>query len=68
MWDTEVFRVTQTTFAPLCQRGNLELVQEVGKLLACGKFYFSYPSNGAAFDILVSAQQQGKDLQTQFCW
>lgn len=68
VWDTEVFRVTQTTFAPLCQRGNLELVQEVGKLLACGKFYFSYPSNGAAFDILVSAQQQGKDLQTQFCW
>lgn len=67
--DAEVFRITQTAFAPLNQKANLELVQEVGKLLACGRFYFSYPSTGVGFNILTCAQQQGKATEEmQFFW
>ncbi len=67
--DAEVFRITQTAFAPLTQHANLELVQEVGKLLACGRFYFSFPTTGAGFNILTCAQKQGKDAkETQFFW
>jgi len=62
-----VFRITQTTFAPLSTRANLELVQDVGKLLASGRFYFAYPSTGTTFDLLSCAQKQGKE-QSHFFW
>ena len=65
--DVEVFRITQTTFAPFSSRANLELVQEVGKLLTSGQFYFAWPSYGAQFDLLASSQKQGKE-QRQFFW
>ena len=65
--DAEVFKITQTAFIPLSIKANLELVQEVGKLLASGKFYFSYPSYGVNFDLLACAQKQGKE-QPQFYW
>ena len=65
--DVEVFRITQTTFAPFSSRANLELVQEVGKLLASGQFFFAWPSYGAQFDLLACAQKQGKE-QRQFFW
>ena len=62
--DAEVFRVTQTAFVPLTNQSKVERVTEVGKLLASGKFYFSY---GATFDLLCSAQEQGKERK-QFHW
>ena len=65
--DVEVFRITQTTFAPFSSRANLELVQEVGKLLASGQFFFAWPSYGAQFDLLSCSQKQGKE-QRQFFW
>ena len=65
--DTEIFRVTQTMFAPLNHKANLDLVQDVGKILASGHFYFAYPSFGATFDLLVCYQKQGKP-QPQFFW
>lgn len=65
--DVEVFRITQTTFAPFSSQANLELVQDVGKLLASGQFYFAYPSYGAEFDLLACAQKQGKE-QRHFFW
>lgn len=65
--DTEIFRITQTTFVPLSRRAKLEMVQELSKLLSSGQFYFSYPSYGANFDILSCAQKQGTD-QPHFFW
>lgn len=67
LWDAEVFRITQTTFVPLSTRAYLELVQDVGKLLASGRFYFAYPSTGTTFDLLSCAQKQGKE-QSHFFW
>ena len=65
--DAEVFRLTQATFIPLNQRAKMEYVQEVGKLLASGQFYFAHPSFGASFDLLSCAQKQGQD-QPHFYW
>jgi phosphatidylinositol-bisphosphatase len=65
--DVEVFRITQTTFAPFSSRANLELPQEVGKLLASGQFYFAFPLYGAEFDLLACAQKQGQEQQ-HFFW
>ncbi len=65
--DAEVFRVTQTAFIPLTLQSKMERVTEVGKLLASGKFYFSYPSQGVSFDLLCCAQKQGTE-RTQFHW
>ena len=67
--DAEAYRITQTAFIPLTLQSKIERVTEVGKLLASGKFYFSYPSHGADFDLLCCAQKQGKEqTQTQFHW
>ena len=65
--DAEIFKLTQTTFIPLSVQAKLELVQDVGKLLTSGQFYFSHPSFGADFDLLSCAQKQGID-QPQFHW
>ena len=66
--DAEVFRITQATFLPLSAKADVELVQEVGKLLACGQFYFSHP-NTALFELLSPAQIHGSGKeQKHFCW
>ena len=66
--DAEVFRITQATLLPLSSKADLELVLEVGKLLACGQFYFSHP-NTALFDLLSPAQIHGAGKeQKHFCW
>lgn len=65
--DVEVFRLTQATFVPLSLKAKMELVQDVGKLLASGQFYFAHPSFGAEFDLLTCAQKQGTD-QPHFYW
>ena len=66
--DAEVFRITQATLIPLGAKAELELVLEVGKLLACGQFYFSHP-NTALFDLLSPAQIHGSGReQKHFCW
>lgn len=65
--DTEVFKLTQATFVPLCLKAKMELVQDVGKLLASGQFFFAHPSFGADFDLLSCAQKQGTN-QPHFYW
>ena len=65
--DVEVFKLTQATFVPLSLKARMELVQDVGKLLASGKFFFAYPSFGADFDLLSCAQKQGVE-QPHFYW
>lgn len=65
--DAEVFKLTQATFIPLNFNAKMELVQDVGKLLASGQFYFAHPSFGAEFDILSCAQKQGVD-RPHFYW
>lgn len=65
--DVELFQITQATFVPLSLKAKMELVQDVGKLLACGQFYFAHPSFGVKFDLLSCAQKQGMD-QPHFYW
>lgn len=65
--DVEIFRLTQTTFVPLSAKARVELVQDVGKFLASGQFYFAHPSFGANFDLLSCAQKQGLE-QPHFYW
>lgn len=63
----EIFRLTQATFVPLSLKSKIELVQDVGKLLASGQFYFAYPSFTPDFDLLACAQKQGVE-QPHFYW
>ena len=65
--DVELFKLTQATFVPLSLKARMEFVQDVGKLLASGQFYFAHPSFGATFDLLSCAQKQGED-QSHFYW
>ena len=65
--DTEIFKLTQATFIPLSTKALMELVLDVGKLLASGKFFFGHPSFGAEFDLLSCAQKQGTE-QPHFYW
>ena len=65
--DAEVFKLTQATFVPLSFNAKMELVQDAGKLLASGQFYFAHPSFGAEFDLLSCAQKQGVD-RPHFYW
>ncbi len=65
--DVDVFKVTQATFVPLSNKARMELVQDVGKLLASGKFFFAHPSFGAHFNLLSCAQKQEVD-HPHFFW
>jgi len=65
--DTEVFKLTHASFVPLSAKAPMELVVDVGKLLASGKFYFGHPSFGSNFDLLSCAQKQGVE-QPHFYW
>jgi synaptojanin len=69
--DSEIFRVTQTTFVSL---RNLpqdeERVSEVRKLLNSGTFYFSWSTAGDSLDITLCAQRRLKTAVTdnRFFW
>uniref|UniRef100_T1IB66 phosphoinositide 5-phosphatase n=1 Tax=Rhodnius prolixus TaxID=13249 RepID=T1IB66_RHOPR len=57
--DTEVFRITQTSFLSLRkQPQDDEFVSEVKKLLNSGTFYFSWSPTGDPVDITLCAQRR----------
>ncbi|KDR22712.1 Synaptojanin-1 [Zootermopsis nevadensis] len=69
--DSEVFRVTQTSFVSLRnQSQDEERIAEVRKLLNSGTFYFSWSSSGEALDITLCAQRRRKNAVTdnRFFW
>ncbi|XP_014252090.1 synaptojanin-1 [Cimex lectularius] len=69
--DTEVFRITQTSFLSLRkQPQDEEHISEVKKLLNSGTFYFSWNSAGDAQDITLCAQRRAKTNETdnRFFW
>ncbi|KAK6622419.1 hypothetical protein RUM44_002230 [Polyplax serrata] len=57
--DSEVFRITQTTFVSLRnQPQDEERVSEVRRLLNSGTFYFSWSATGEALDLTLCAQRR----------
>jgi hypothetical protein len=69
--DSEVFRVTQTTFVSLRnQPQDEERIAEVRKLLNSGTFYFSWSASGQALDITLCAQRRTRNAATdnRFFW
>ena len=78
---TEVYRITKTSLIPLHSSAHQsEAVLEMGKLLACGQFYFSIGEGGATegggggnggggggFRLMSRAQKTGQD-DSQFLW
>lgn len=69
--DSEVFRVTATTFIPLqCHASDDEKVNEIRKLLNSGTFYFSWSSSKDAWDLSLCAQRQLQQHETdnRFFW
>ncbi|KAJ4444744.1 hypothetical protein ANN_06541 [Periplaneta americana] len=69
--DSEVFRITQTSFVSLRnQSQDEERIAEVRKVLNSGTFYFSWSSSGEALDITLCAQRRRKMAATDnrfFC-
>ncbi|CAB3386484.1 Hypothetical predicted protein [Cloeon dipterum] len=69
--DSEVFRVTATTFVSLSgQQQDEERITEVRKLLNSGTFYFSWSSSGEPIDLTLCAQRKKNANQTdnRFFW
>jgi Phosphoinositide polyphosphatase (Sac family) len=69
--DSEVFRITQTSFVSLRnQTQDEERIAEVRKLLNSGTFYFSWSVSGEALDITLCAQRRKKSAATdnRFFW
>jgi hypothetical protein len=69
--DSEVFRITQTSFISLRnQSQDEERIAEVRKLLNSGTFYFSWSASGEALDITLCAQRRKKTAVTdnRFFW
>lgn len=69
--DTEIFRITQTSFLSLRkQPQDEENITEVKKILNSGTFYFSWSSTGDAVDITLCAQRrtQTKETDNRFFW
>ncbi|GFG38407.1 hypothetical protein Cfor_12437, partial [Coptotermes formosanus] len=69
--DSEVFRITQTSFVSLRnQSQDEERIAEVRKLLNSGTFYFSWSASGEALDITLCAQRRKKNAVTdnRFFW
>jgi phosphatidylinositol-bisphosphatase len=69
--DSEVFRITQTTFVSLRnQSQDEERIAEVRKLLNSGTFYFSWSASGQALDITLCAQRRRRGAVTdnRFYW
>lgn len=69
--DTEVFRITQTSFLSLRkQPQDEEHISEVKKLLNSGTFYFSWSASGETVDITLCSQRRMKTNVTdnRFFW
>jgi len=69
--DSEVFRITQTSFVSLRnQAQDEERIAEVRKLLNSGTFYFSWSASGETLDITLCAQRRKKNAATdnRFFW
>jgi phosphatidylinositol-bisphosphatase len=69
--ESEIFRITQTTFISLRnQSQDEERISEVRKLLNSGTFYFSWRPNGECFDLTLCAQRRRKTTETdnRFFW
>jgi len=69
--DSEVFRITQTSFVSLRnQAQDEERIAEVRKVLNSGTFYFSWSASGEALDITLCAQRRKKNAATdnRFFW
>lgn len=69
--DSEVFRITATSFVSLSnQPQDEERITEVRKLLNSGTFYFSWSSSGEPLDLTLCAQRRKKTKETdnRFFW
>ena len=71
--NTEVYRITKTSLIPLhATPYQHEGVVEMGKLLACGQFYFSIgeEEEDGGFSLMSRAQKKGSshDNGTHFLW
>lgn len=69
--DTEIFRITQTSFLSLRkQLQDEEHISEVKKVLNSGTFYFSWSPSGETVDITLCAQRRTKTRETdnRFFW
>ncbi|KAF6204707.1 hypothetical protein GE061_018868 [Apolygus lucorum] len=69
--ETEIFRITQTSFlSTRKQHQDDEHVSEVKKLLNSGTFYFSWSGTGEEVDITLCAQRRTKTNVTdnRFFW
>nr|XP_018906096.1 PREDICTED: synaptojanin-1 isoform X1 [Bemisia tabaci] len=71
IFDSEIFRITQTSFISLRnQAQDEERISEVRKLLNSGTFYFSWSSTSEPLDITLCAQRRCKTNITdnRFFW
>jgi phosphatidylinositol-bisphosphatase len=71
--ESEVFRITQSSFVPLfyTSQGTEDRVSEVRKVLNSGTFYFSWSAGQQeSLDITLSAQRRCKSTITdnRFFW
>ncbi|XP_049806410.1 synaptojanin-1 [Schistocerca nitens] len=69
--DSEIFRITQTTFVSLRnQPQDEERISEVRKLLNSGTFYFSWSLSNESLDITLCAQRRQRTGETdnRFFW
>lgn len=70
--ESEVFRITQSSFVPLfyTSQGTEDRVAEVRKVLNSGTFYFSWSAGQESLDITLSAQRRCKSTITdnRFFW
>ncbi|GAB1601830.1 synaptojanin-1-like isoform X2 [Argonauta hians] len=69
--ESEVFRITGTTFIPLqSQNAEEEKINEIRKLLSSGTFYFSWSTTNYLWDLTLCAQRQFQqcDTDNRFFW
>lgn len=60
--EAEIYKITATDFYPLQEEAKDEdRLAALRKILNSGVFYFSWPNDGAHFDLTVRAQKQGDD-------
>jgi hypothetical protein len=73
IYDSEIFRITQTNLIPLHynQTNNEDRIAEVRKVLNSGTFYFSWSAKSQNnLDITLSAQRRYElnETDNQFFW
>ncbi|XP_011503811.1 PREDICTED: synaptojanin-1 isoform X1 [Ceratosolen solmsi marchali] len=72
IYDSEIFRITQTNFIPLhyTQTNNEDRIAEVRKVLNSGTFYFAWSAGSHVLDITLNAQKRYETYNTdkQFFW